>query len=177
MYIYGVYTHHGHVCAHRHTCGGRSGVLRSSHVLVSAVLEDLGPVAAFCPDTAHARHIDIYLRPFPAREALWQRGLWADRCWVLVLLQSFPSLSTRKHCSVLSTCPPSGSECSGRPLPCFYPVGGWNIALPSSLMWRKKAHTLLTKAGDTSVYSFTHVYIQSADIDGASTVCWYQGES
>lgn len=34
-------------------------------------------------------------------------------------------------------------------------------------MWHEKAYTLPAKAGTTSVHSFTHVYMPSADIDGA----------
>lgn len=50
-------THYGHAYARilTHTLSWRSGVLRSGHVSVFAVLRDLGPVAALSTGTAHRK--------------------------------------------------------------------------------------------------------------------------
>lgn len=67
-------------CTHRHTCGWRSGILRSCHVLVPAILEDLGPVAALCPDTAHTDH-----RHIPKALSTWGRLVAEEEMGRLVL--------------------------------------------------------------------------------------------
>lgn len=177
MYRYGVFTHHGHMCAHRHTCSRRSDVLRSSHVLVSAVLEDLGPVAALCPNTAHNR----YIRHTPKTLSSWG-SLVAERGMGRQVLGSGPSseLSQSLHKEALF---------SSQRLPTLWVrVLRQTPTLLLSSQGMEYCSTFFPSLEEKGPYpsckgrryicSFIHpVYIQSADIDGTSTVCWYQGES
>lgn len=92
--------------------------------------------ASGCPQPRHSAQegTDKYLRPSRRPgEAWWQRGRTErDRSWVLVLLQSFPSLSIRKNQFSAPAYPLSQRVSSP---PCFHPVWGWNTTLPFSPDW------------------------------------------